>query len=473
MALPGSTMTIRDGALGIVASDNTRVSAKVGCASSGTVNAVVVASTKQVVKDTFGSGPLVEAACYHLDVAGGPVMLVRTPSSTAGAVGTITPVKTGTATLTAPGGATDAFDVVVVIVQGGATLVAGAATFKYSLDAGRTYSAEISIPTGGTYLMPNTGITLTWAYTSGTAFIAGDQWTASSTGPASTLSETMAAIDAVLADPQSIFNVHVLGIPATAADGATLFAALDAKLEGAATNLFRYLYGTIDLPADTDANLKAAFLSVASTRVEVAAGFAALTSAVNGSAYKRPVGWVSTARAASVVPSESVGRYASGPARGIVALYRDENATPGLDAARFTTLRTFVDAPGYYLTDGRIMAAPGSDFGTVARRRVMDLATSTVRLAQLRYVQDNLRVSASTGRVLTEEANDVDNFIESLLRAAVVSPGYASAATARMDRTANILTTEILDVTYSVVPLGTARQVRGSIGFRNPAIAAV
>jgi hypothetical protein len=473
MTLPDSRLTVRDGALGIAGQNNTRVGAKVGCSSAGTANAVVVCQTQQQVKDAFGSGPLVEAACYQIEVAGGPVVCVKSPSSTPGAAGAVTATKTGTATLAVTGGAYDAYDLVVVIVQGGATLVAAAATFKYSLDGGRTYSAEIALPASGVYAIPNTGLTLTWTYTSGTAFVAADMWTSTVTGPASTLSEIQLAIDAVLADPQLVFNIHVLGIAATVADAATAFAAYDSKAEGAATNLYRYIYVTMDLPSDTDANIKAAFASLASKRVEVAAGYLNLTSAVNGAAYKRPAGWVSTARAASVPPHEHLGRIATGQVRGVVALVRDEYKTPGLDVARFTTLRTFTDMPGYYVTNGQILAAAGSDFGAVQRRRVMDVASAIVRKAQLRYVNDTIRVSATTGKVLAEEANDIDNYLESALRTGVTSPGYASDVSAAMDRNENMLSSETMKVTYRVLPHAYSRFLEGDIGFINPAIAQI
>jgi hypothetical protein len=467
MAIPEATLTIRDGALGVALASFTGVSAKVGCCSSGTAYEVVEVSNQQTLIDTFGRGPLVEAVAHQLAVAGGPVLCCKSPSSTAGAASAVTPVGTGTSVMTVTGAALDAYQAIVLIVQAGASLAALTATFKYSLDNGRTYSAEIAMPVAGVYAVPNTGLTLTFA--AGT-FVAADTYTFTSTGPSSTLVETMLAVDAVLADSQQVFNIHVLGIPADLTAAAALFSALDTKMSSAATTLFRYLYSTMELPVATDAAIKAAFLSLSSTRVEVAAGFLNLSSAINGSAYNRPAGWVSTARAAAVVPSEDLGRVATGPCKGVVALTRDEYQTSGLDVARFTTMRTHVGRQGSYLTSGRILAATGSDFQLIQHRRVMDLASATVRNAQLEYLNDSVRVDATTGLILETDARTIDAKIEGAMRAAVSQPGYASEVSALVDRTVDILSTQTLRVKYRVTPLGYAKTIDGEIGFFNPAL---
>jgi hypothetical protein len=471
--IPDATLTVRDGALGIAPIGLNGIAAKVGQASAGTTNTVVAAGNAQTLKDTFGSGPLVEAAAHVLSLAGGPVACVRAPSSTAGAAGSVTPTKTGTATLAISGSAYDAYDLQVVIVQGGATLVAGTATFKYSLDGGRTWSAELAVPTGGVYLIPNTNLTLTWTYSSGTAFAAADQWVATVTGPASTLTELMLGVDALLASGLRIFNVHVMGVPADVTAAAALFAALESKLQTAASSQYQYLYGTMDMPNDTDANIKTAFASTVGTRTEAPVGFENLTSAITGAAPKRPISWSSTSRAASVPPKEDLGRVKSGSLKGVQAISRDEFATQGMDSQGFTTVRTIVGKTGYFLTTGRLRTQVGSDFSLIQYRRVMDIASAAVRAAQLEYLNDDVRVNKTTGLILEQDAKSIESFIEAQLRLAVTQPGYASDCSVQVDRTVNILSTQRLSVKYRVIPLGYAKYIDGEIGFFNPALQAV
>lgn len=471
MPIPEANLTVKDGALGIAAASANNVGAKVGCCSGGTANTVYAFSNPQTVRDTLGTGPLVEALCYQLAIAGGPQLAVKSPSSTAGAAAAPVATQTGTATLGTPAGAAyDAYSMIITIIDAGATLVAATATFKYSLDGGRTYSGTIAMPSSGVYAVPNTNLTLTWSYTSGTAFVAGDSWTVAVTGPASTLNEVMTAMDALIADTQEVFNYHVLGIPADLTAAAALFAALEAKLIAAASTYFKYGYGTMELPVGTDAANKAGMLSSAGVRTEVAAGYLNLTSAVNGSAYTRPAGWVSTARAAAVPPSEDLGRVATGPVAGIVALTRDEYKTPLLDAAGMTTLRTIVGLSGFFVTTGRLKVTVGSDFSLIQYRRVMDIASRTIRLGQLRYLNDSIVVDKTTGHITDGAANQINAYLEQRLRAALTSPGYASDVSVEVDKTTNILSTQTLVVRYRVVPLGYAKTINGEVGFSNPAL---
>ena len=61
MAIPEATLTIRDGALGIV-SQSANVAAKVGPCSGGTANVVVAVNNLQTLRDTFGQGPRCDEA---------------------------------------------------------------------------------------------------------------------------------------------------------------------------------------------------------------------------------------------------------------------------------------------------------------------------------------------------------------------------------------------------------------------------
>lgn len=474
MAIPEATVTVRDGGLGLADSNDNGTPALIGACSSGTANVVASFTDPQTLRDTLGSGPLVELAAHVLAVAGGPVICVKAPSSTAGVAGSVTATHTGTATLAVTGAALDAYDASAIIVQGGATIAAGTATFKYTLDGGRTYSAEIAIPVSGVYVIPYTGHTLTWTYTSGVAFVAADYWVWTSTAPKFTLSEASTALDALLADGTvDFFLVHIIGAAASAADSATMFAAIEAKMQSAASSLYRYARALIEVPVDTDANLKAAFLSTAGTRTIAAAGGVYLISQTNGAAYLRNAGWVATARAASVRPSEDLGKVRTGPAVGVRSLVRDEYKTSGLDAAGFLTLRTHVGKAGFYVTNGRLLVAAGSDFKYLQYGRVMDIACKAIRAAQLDYLNDSVRVSKTTGYIIETDARNIEANIEAKLRTAVTEPGDASNVEVTLERTTNVLSTQKLVVGYRIVPLAYAKTIEGTISLENPALTPV
>jgi hypothetical protein len=116
-----------------------------------------------------------------------------------------------------------------------------------------------------------------------------------------------------------------------------------------------------------------------------------------------------------------------------------------------------------------MMSAPGSDFNYVQRRRVMDLACTITRAAELPYLNGSMRVDPNTGFIDPRDAAAFEGKVNAKLSAGLVASQNASSATAVVDRAANILSTNTLPVTVSVVPLFTAKVIATTIGFSNPA----
>jgi hypothetical protein len=473
MPLPEVKQFIRNRGLGVIPDSATGTHVKIGCCSAGTANEVLSFNDKESVKAKLGAGPLVESILFHLETAGGPVLAVKAPSSTAGAIGALTPTATGTATLAASGAAFDEYDLVVQVVTGAGTLAGGGATFRYSLDGGRLWSAELAVPTSGIYLITEANITLTWTYTAGTAFVAGDKHTGSSTAPRSTQSEALAAVDAALADPTLWSWVHLVGPESSVATAVTLFTALETKLAGAEASLYRYVFGLIELPQDTDANIKTGVAAVAGDRVSACAGFAWVRSVLSyGRLVKRSTAWLACQRLASIQPGQDAAALEDGPLLGVVSLVRDEQKTPGLDDARLTTLRTFVGQPGFYLTNVRIKSVPGTDFEYAQHRRVMDVACAVNRQAMLRYLSARLRVDRKSGTILEKTARAIEADVGRQLESAVVDTEDASAVSVTVNRTDNILSEKVLRTQVAIVPHGYAKAIEATISFFNPALAA-
>jgi hypothetical protein len=224
---------------------------------------------------------------------------------------------------------------------------------------------------------------------------------------------------------------------------------------------------------DTDANIATAVASLSDSRIMLCGGFANLLSQTTGSTTKRPAASAIVARAASVPPSEDLGRVATGAVKGIVSLVRDEAKTPALDTIQLATLRTHVGLSGFYVTNGNVKAGATSDFKFLQYGRVMDIASKAVRLGMLRFLNDSVRVNSTTGLILEQDALTIERFIERALRDAVTVPGYASDCSVVVDRSVNILSTQQLKLKFRVVPLGYAKFIDGEIGFSNPALTPV
>jgi hypothetical protein len=473
--LPDVNQTIKDGGLGILPVSGNNILALVGVSSAGTVNVVQSFSDITTLKSTLGTGPLVEAAAHVLAVSGQQVVCVKvTPTAPTTPLGTVTNAGTGASVLALTGTPADSYALQVKIVTGATGPTTGLATFQYSLDGGITWSAVISLPTGGAYAIPNTGITATFG--TGT-LVAGDIYSAAATGPGFITSDLGTALDVLLADTSTYFAVYVVGVPANStpgpAAGASFSAYLEAKLINAETSLYRYTRGIIAADDDTDANLKTEYTAQSYTRTVVAAGYAKLVSQLSGAQMKKPAATSIAARAAAVAPSQDLGAVADGALKGVTALYRDEQKTPALDAARFATLRTIVGLPGYYVTNPRIMAAPTSDFQYLQLGRVMDIASTLNRFALLYYLNSSVRVNKTTGLILEADAQAIEQRVLSIVRSGTTQPGYASDVTVVLDRTVNVLSTGRISTKLRVTPLGYLKGIDTEVSLYNPALTPV
>lgn len=462
MALPEVLITVQDPNLGIVPESIDGVTAAIGICSKGTAATVYNFSDKQALKDALGVGPLVEHAAHILDVAGGPIRCVRAAQAVAGAAGAVTKSGTGP-DVTVSGAAADAYDVIVKIILGGAVATA---TFQYSLDNGDTYSPEIV--TAATYVVPDTGLTL--AFAAGT-YVAADTYSFACTAPLYDATTLAAALDGLLASPLEWRFVAIVGQAASASAAATLAGTVSTKMASAKTN-YRYARAFMHA-ADTDANLISGFAAFADDRVIVCAGHAELGSSLTGRPEKRASLTPICARAAKAPVHEDLGRVASGSLPGVTSLYRDERVTEALDSQRFATLRSFVGLNGYYITAGRTMAAKTSDFQHVQNGFVIDKACRALRNGLLAYLNDSVRVNATSGFIFEEDAQAIEADLQGQLEAAIIAPGNASSVEVKVKRDENILSTQNLTVTVSVVPLGYARSISASIGLKNPALTPV
>jgi hypothetical protein len=486
-ALPDVLLQILDGNLGILPGPIDGIHVKVGACSSGTENQLYSFSDFQTLTDTLGNGPLVEAAAFALatSVQGKgprPVLAMKITASTAGTTGSVTPNagNVGTAILAAAGAAYDTYDVIAVITRGGANLAAAVAAFKYSLDGGDTYSQEIAMPTSGVYAIPNTNVTLTFTNGAGTAFVAADSFTFATVAPYYSTTDIQTAVTALLADSTEWSFLHLVGAPGGVDDAtkasnlatvAGAFTTHMATFETAGRYVFAMLEGPDTAVPAGDTALKTAFVNYVSSRVMISAGWEEAYSPVNGRVMRRPAAWPAIARIAATPIHEDPGRVASGPITGVTKLWRDERKNELLDAARFTTLRTILGIQGFYVTNGRMMAAAGSDFTYVMNRRVMDVGCRVGRIGLLHYLNESLRVDPKTGYIDEHDARAVEAYVEAQLRAALTAPGSASDVTIEVIRNDNILSTQRLRAKIRIVPLGYAKAITEIISFFNPALA--
>lgn len=475
MAIPEVSISVKDGALGIMPPNGNNVLTLIGVCSTGTANSAYTFGDIQALKDTLGTGPLVEAACAVLREAGGSVRCVKVSGSVGASVSAVTAAgtNTGLSVLTTTStSALDTYSVKVLIVAGGTNPAAGTATLKVSLDAGLNYGPVVALPTTGVYTVPNTGIVLNF---SAATLVAADSYTFTTTAPGFTSGEFNTSYDAAVLDQSAaFFGVGLIGVPADASAAQGFLAAFDTKLAGSAT-AFRYIWGAMQCHSATDAQTKTdlAGLVSSSKRLTICQGTARLQSAVGGYQTDRPLLYSVLARAAAVPPSEDLARVASGSLLAVSALSRNEAITPGLDDFNLATARTHIGLNGFYLTNGCLFTDPTSDYQFVQHRRVMDIACTLTRVGMLRFLNDSVRVKTSDGTIHELDARSIESYVEGIVRAGTTQLGYCSDVSIAVIRTDNILSTSTLRVTIRLIPLGYLKQIEVTIGFLNPQLSPI
>lgn len=465
--IPDVYLEIQDGALGLLPPPAESIHAKIGVAQAGPLNTIVPVTTLQQVRDTFQRGPLAEALALALAIGGGPIYAVRANASQPGSVTATGTSKTGSGNVTVTGSPNDSYEVIVRITRAGET---GTAAFQYSLDGGDLWSAETAVPASGTYALPDTGLTLN--FTNGAtppSFAAGDEYRFAATAPAMQLSDLVAALDALLADPREWAFVHVVGTATP-----TVAAAVATKMSEAEQS-YRFAFAVLEARPQNQGEDHATWMSAitnewqsfADLRVGVVAGHAEVVSPLSGRVHSRSLAWPYTGRLQAIPVHEHPGRVVRGPVPGIVSLQHDEQMSTGLDSVGFTTFRTIIGRRGFWVTNGRIKTPQGSDYQYVENRRVMDLSCRVARDAALRFLNESVRVDAQ-GKILEADAQRIERYVQGVLEAGVVNPGHASAVDVHIDRDSNILSTRTARITVRVRPLGYLSWIAVDIGFVNP-----
>lgn len=463
--IPYVDVNILDFQLGIVLPLAEGESVKMGVSSLGTINTIYSANKPQSAKDQLGVGPLVEASAYHINTSKRTTYMMPLNASVAGTNGAITKSNGSGPTVTVAGAPRDAYQFIIKFTKTG---ILGTAVFQFSQDNGDVFTGDITLPSGGSYLLGTTNVTAT--FPAGT-YTLGDTYSWTATAPYYSLTDLANGMTPLLADKSKQWEfVHVVGSPATVAAAASLMAALDTHMS-TAEGQYRFVHAIHEVPDDTDTNILAAFTTT-SKRVSPCAGSCELVSPIGSNIYQRNSSWPYAARLSSIEISEDAAWVGRGPLTGVTKLYRDENATPALDAAGFVTLRTWDGAAGFFVSNPRIMAPLGSDFWLAQYRRIMDRACAVDRNAMLKYSSAKIKVDAKTGFILAYIADAIDDDCGGQLKSSLVRPGHATSATSLIARDQNLLSVPTLITEVRVVPPTYPKGITINIGFRNPALSA-
>lgn len=488
MTIPSVSVTKQEGQLNITPGAGSRLLAITGPTTKGTAAQFSVQTRVTTLIATFGYGKAVRAAAYAI-ANYGAVLFGKCATTTAGTAGAVAHVGTGASIMTVDTVVpTDDHDIVITIVTGG-TVAAGSvtgATYKLSIDGGKNTSAvkAFTLASGGKLIVLYPDGTSTLAefdFADGT-LVAGDTYSVTTVSPACTGTDADAIVTALT---QTQINWEILEFASTV--DATIAAKLDALITA------RYAQGrgclwisdhALMTSAQTDAQFQTAatgvFGSYASTggvgtvcgspcqivqqiptqasELISPASMAVAPLIQSLPIHKSPAQPINS----NVLPGVSLTDVNGMPA----ARTHNEELFPGLDDARFLTLRTWGSAAGIYVCLPKTMAAVGSDFDRIPKLRVYNRAFEILWAFFKRRIQLEVRVNATTGHILEADANEIEKKATDAVKELLSAPS-ASAVQVTVARDDNLIssTTPTLTVTGSIVPLGYPDKIQLNLGF--------
>lgn len=376
----------------------------------------------------------------------------------------------------------DDFEIVLYVTRAGS---ATTAAFKYSLDGGSNYSAEIAMVASYTGLLASHGLQFDFT---GSAFKVGDEFRFGATGPTMDSTALSNALTSLHNDAAQWEGLHILG-SLTGAQAATV-----ETWHGTCRSAGRFAWTIIEArdytaaeAASTTGNatwqtsVKGDYASVLSTYGQLAAvaGYVETTIPAKGT-YRRSAAWAVATQISRLPLSIHPGQpIEAGNLRGTFkpadgpGLYQDERVNPGMGGSlgRFLTVQTLIGKPGLFfvgddagLRSPGTMAAGSSDYGMHPNVRVI---LETCRRMQEKGTDILARRVATkqNGTLLESEAKKLDDEVTAYLRTYLVEPGHCVTAYAVVSRSHNVLSTKQLPFQIFVRPFGYALNVVLSIGF--------
>ncbi len=371
-----------------------------------------------------------------------------------------------TGTMTVSGSPNDAYVVSVEIVTAG-TL--GTAAFRVSLGTSNglpIYSGAIyQVPVGGVFVIPDTGITLTFAGT----FDQFDLFSFTSTAPLSTLSDVSAALTYFITRPEMASLIAVAGqipvaaLPAWVAalnvlanqlEAAKKYCRIMLEIEGPAAGVANAVWAATI--TSTLANLSSPRLSLfggnANTVSSLPLPQAGRPETVNGNR-------ATFARLLALPSGIDVGDQTNSGALTSVTSANQTDVATSLAAARCSYLYLLASVPGVQ-ADALLFDAPTGDFTYMAYGRVLDEAMFYGYQRQTKYL-NTAQLRNADGTIAASAAIAIEKDLRSVLVNAIVKPGNANDIQVVVDRTN---TDNRLKITYYVQLLFYVKTIDGKAG---------
>lgn len=459
--------TVTDGQLHQAGQQGTGIQVKIGASSVSSAEPLVVNGTMSAakIKELLGLCPLADAVMDSVENGASKVLCLPVTASTAGTVSEVTASDAAGGTVTVSGTPCNAFNVIVKITGKGGL---NTAVFRYSLNGGYSWSEDITVPTGGVYVVEEAGLTLTFATEE--AFAVGDTFTFSTTAPAMTNDDVLQACGKLKDISTAYEFVHVVG-PAQP----ELWAAVSVKQKELLDRYRKPVFFVLEAYEkeeeeelqDYVASLEADRRKVSNYDIQVVAAWGTYTGMDgvprNINLANIVCGWYSKAPVQESIGRTSVYSIPDDRLSGLLPEGIGEEHIETLDLAGYLTFRKYDGLAGYYVTNARMMCPENSDYRYAEDTRVKNKIIRLTRQAALKRLQEDV------------DLNDVDadlnakaQFIIADVEAQMVDKGEISSVRVVVPSGQDILKTETLQMQIRYIPKGKIREIVIDMGMENP-----
>jgi hypothetical protein len=418
----------------------------------------------QAAINLYGYTPVAEMAGFISKYAGQCFALDLPATKTQVSAATMTKVGTGASAITIDGYATNSYKIIITITDG--------YTYNFSLDNGITTSKTRRITTGGTYVLPGSGLTITFGTSTG--YVAGDTYTYTAVGPKLAVSDLSAAFTVIKNYATEFYAVVVYDGKKTAAASTLLSNSLESELASLEAINY-YCAGIIGFgESDALATTRTALESIDANRISVVPATGTQFSALSREGYSglnESLIFAYAARVAKCLLSEDPGQVDRGALDGILYVDNDESINATFDAWQGVTVRKFRGKSGWYVTNSFMKGDAGEDIQYIQHRRVMDTACALVFSTCTNWIKRPTRTNRD-GTIFETDAQTYEMMVNSAIENELVkvknsagTAGHISGYKYTIDRTVNLLQTKKITAVLSIQPLGYPDFIDTTISF--------
>ncbi|MFR4644173.1 MAG: DUF2586 family protein, partial [Sutterella wadsworthensis] len=207
--------TVTDGLLGFATATGDGKSLKIGVSPIVSDTPIIITGDMDAtkIKDRLGLSPLADAVMDSVQFGASRIYCLPVSATTAGELGIVSKTGDGGGSVTVDGSPTNAFSVVVKFTAQGQL---NTAAFVYSIDGGKTFTDEITVPVNGEYEITGTGLKL--KFTEATeedqkpsSFLVNDSYSFTTTAPTMTNGDVLAAFTKLQKFAEEYEFIHVVG----------------------------------------------------------------------------------------------------------------------------------------------------------------------------------------------------------------------------------------------------------------------